>query len=56
VQTPVEEDSEPPAADESVSLESDALESDGEPDGESPRAPQTPRAQPSKRTRNRRKH
>ncbi len=51
-ESPVEEASEPPAADESV-----ALESDGEPDGESvsARVPQTPRAQPSKQTRNRRK-
>ena len=49
---PVEKASEPPAADEPA-----ALESDDEPDEESvsARVPQTPRAQPSKQTRNRRK-
>jgi len=52
LESPVEEASEPPAAEEPAALESDA-----EPDEESvsARVPQTPRAQPSKQTRNRRK-
>jgi len=52
LESPVEEASEPPAAEEPT-----ALESDDEPDEESvsARVPQTPRAQPSKQTRNRRK-
>jgi preprotein translocase subunit SecF len=51
-ESPIEEAWEPPAAEEPS-----ALESDDEPDEESvsARVPQTPRAQPSKQTRNRRK-
>jgi preprotein translocase subunit SecF len=52
LESPVGEASDPPAADEPT-----ALESEDEPDGESGStpAPKTPRAQPSKQTRNRRK-